>query len=121
MTDFPYSVSLVVPAADRADANRLAVAMGWDTSPGDTFSVPLSADGDVPATHYGCHTWAGPGFVATLSGAQDGSLPEVTWEDHGLTAGRVADVLASMLSHVQTGSVGFWTLTGAQDLQAVNP
>jgi hypothetical protein len=121
MSNFPYSVSLAVPVADRDDGNRLAVALGWDQAPGSTFGVPLSAHGRAPATHYGCHAWAGPEFIATLSGAQGGSLPDVAWADFGLTAERVGELMASMLSHVQTGSVGFQALMGAQDLQVVNP
>lgn len=120
MSGFPYSASLAVPNALRTDGNRLAVAMGWDTAPGSTFSAPLSATGNTPATYWACHTWAGDEFVATLDAAQGGSVPALPWSDFGLTESRVTDVLAALLSHVQTGAVGFETFLTANGLQRVS-
>lgn len=117
MSNFPNSVSLAVSAAVKADANRLAVAMGWDTAPGATFSVPLSAAGSLPATHWACHTWAGDEFVSTLTAAAGGALPAIPWADFGLTEGKVTDVLAALLSRVQTGAVGFEAFLTANGLQ----
>lgn len=119
MSAFPFSVSLVVPASDQADANRLAAALGWDVLPGNTFSFALSSDGTAPATHFGCHAWAGPGFVSTIQNAQGGALPEIDWSAYGLTAERVTALLSAMQSSIQTGSVGFWALLSDGDLQTV--
>ncbi|PJK29973.1 hypothetical protein [Minwuia thermotolerans] len=119
MSSHPYSVSLAVPAAAQDDANALAVALGWDVWPGRTFSVPLSADGAAPASHYGCHTWATQGFLDTLSAAQGGALPPVDWSEYELTEVRVGEVVAALLDHVQTGDVGFDTFLADSGLQRV--
>lgn len=64
MTDhYPYRLIGICPAEARAACNALA-----DTAPfgsrGAVFSVPLSATGAPPATHYGCHAWAQGAFIA---------------------------------------------------------
>lgn len=55
------SAVMIVPAALRDDANALGEELGW--GPGN-FSVPLSADGSEPATHYGaCAASVGAEFL----------------------------------------------------------
>lgn len=53
------STVLILPAAQVATGNAVANAMGWGP---DNYSVPLSANGLEPATHYGLHAWASPEF-----------------------------------------------------------
>jgi hypothetical protein len=72
------SLVLTLPAAHRDSGNAIAVALGHDVAPGNTYSVPLSADGVEPATHYGCRTWASPGFVAAIEIARNGVVPDGT-------------------------------------------
>lgn len=95
-----YAVAAILPAADRPDGDRLSWALGYQPDPAQgfsTFSVPLSADGVEPATHYGFNAQAtAPEFVALLQGAQGGQLPPVDWAAYGLTAARVLDVVAAM-------------------------
>lgn len=58
------SCALIIPAAHLAEIN--AIAESLEHGP-DNISVPLSADGHEPATHYGCHTWCDADFLALLA------------------------------------------------------
>lgn len=71
MTEWTTSAVLIAPAAQRDAANALAAAMGWGP---DCYSVPLSASGAAPATHWGLHAWVAEGFAATLAAAARGAL-----------------------------------------------
>lgn len=102
---YTISLALAVPAALRDKANRLSCALGHDVLPGSTYSVPLSADGQEPATHYGCHAWVQPSFVAILAGATQGHLPEVDWADYGITAEDVAAVVAGLIASEPQGEL----------------
>lgn len=59
MTISNCSGAVVIPAADVATAEAIAEQQGR-LSPQDNFigfyNVPLSSTGQLPATHYGCHT-----------------------------------------------------------------
>lgn len=90
-------LALILPAADQADGNALACALGHDVLPGATFGVPLSADGSAPATHYGAHTWGLPVFVDLLTGAAQGTLPDLDWAAVGLTEARIHELVAALL------------------------
>lgn len=100
-TDWTLSIVMVVPAAQRDTANKLACALGHDVMPGRTFSVPLSSDGSEPATHYGCRTAAQQSFVDLLTAAGQGELPDVSWADFELTAGDIPAVLAALVIDVR--------------------
>lgn len=67
------SVVLIAPAALLEQANALAAAMGWGP---DCYSVPLSASGEAPATHWGLRTWAADSFAGQVEAAAQGVLPE---------------------------------------------
>jgi hypothetical protein len=97
MSAYTYSVVLICPAAMQAQANFLACALEHDTLPGNTFSVALSADGLEPATYYGCHTTAQQSFIDLFTGAAQGDLPPVAWEDYGLTIQDVAALLPALI------------------------
>lgn len=71
---YSYSASIVIPAASQSDGNAFAEALGWGPN---NFSVPLSANGQEPATHYGCHTRANQTFVDMVGSAQQGEFPPV--------------------------------------------
>jgi len=91
------SIVIIVPAELREKANRLTCALGYDNSPvpGRTFSIPLSADGVEPATHYGCRTPAKTDFVDIVAAAGNGVLPDwLDLEAYGLTEQDVAGILA---------------------------
>ncbi len=70
------SVSLVITARMRNAGNALSCALGHDTAPGHTYTVPLSPSGSGTPTHYGAHTWASDSFVALLTNAKRGTFPD---------------------------------------------
>ena len=72
------SLSLIVAANKRADANRLMEALGRGP---DTFRVDLSPSGARAETHFGCHT-----YDDELIGWLQNGLPQRDWATFGLTA-----------------------------------
>lgn len=90
-------LALILPAADQADGNALACALGHDMPPGATFGVPLSPSGAEPATHFGCHGNVMPVFVDLVHGAQLGTLPELDWTAFGLTEARVHELATALI------------------------
>jgi hypothetical protein len=51
------SVVMILPDAAKSSGNSFATAHGWQEAQGDTFSVPLTADG-TSVTHWGTHASA---------------------------------------------------------------
>lgn len=94
---YDYSVVMTIPAALRDNVNLLGAALGWGS---DNFTVPLSADGLLPATHYGMHTMARQDFIDTLTAAASGTLPVV----ESLTPAQVGEVVAALTSSAQVNS-----------------
>jgi hypothetical protein len=119
----PLRFNLVVPAALRADANRLAAALGYqplDAEPG-TFSIDMG-------THYGASFWGSASFRDLLTAGKAGTLPQVVWADFGLTRARVAAVLAGIDDEVLdrgtmvASAYGEWDrFTKARGLTRVEP
>lgn len=105
MSDFKYSVSLIVPSGMLEAGRRLSWALGHDSPPLSTFSAPLSADGTEPATHYGAHTYALQSFVDILTDAQQGKLPPIQWSTYDLTEQAVRDLVDAMTINMAEGSV----------------
>jgi hypothetical protein len=64
------SLVLIIPAPLRDEANALGAAL--DMGP-DNYSVPLSANGQEPATHWGLHGWAQQSFIDMIDA---GVMPE---------------------------------------------
>lgn len=92
------SAVLIIPASLQAKGNLVSVAMGHDTYPGSTYSLPLSASGQEPATHYGTHTWATEQFVGLIQHvASGGDLPPAPWEAVGLMEQDVRDVVSALI------------------------
>lgn len=54
-------------------------------SPGNAFSVRLSATGTVPVTHYGGRTTAKEEFMDMMTNAGNGELPDIVWQDYDLS------------------------------------
>ena len=90
---FNHSLVLIVPASLKDAANQMGQAIGWT---GDNLSVPLSASGNAPATHYGCHAWAQDIAVAWLTGTP---LPE----SMGVNQAQVDALLSQMTVSVDQG------------------
>lgn len=65
MSEYNYSVVLLIPAAHKDAINELAESLGWGP---DNLSIELQgADG----TWYGCHTWAAAGFLEQIANTED--------------------------------------------------
>lgn len=74
----------IVPAARRDEFNERADQAGRGPN---NYSVPLSADGSEPATHYGLHAW-----IADDAAVEDIEGRVVSVRDD--MAGHFADVCA---------------------------
>lgn len=70
------SACLILPAEHQTAGNAVSVALGHDVAPGSTYSVPLSANGQEPATHYGARAWITPGFAVMLGIVKTGIVPD---------------------------------------------
>lgn len=66
------SAVLILPAAYRDAGNAFGVAQGWGEG---NFSVPLSATGSEPATHYGCRADVTEGFLAMMADPPPEAVP----------------------------------------------
>ena len=91
------SCVLILPDAQLATGNAVSEAMGWGSP---AYTVPLSADGSEPATHWGLHTWAEPSFVAMLQAAETGAMPQEL-ADGGFPPTAFQAVIASLIASVQ--------------------
>jgi hypothetical protein len=70
------SAVLILPADRRESGNQLAIALGHDVPPGNTYNIPFSTiGGDGSPTHYGTHTLVTDGFKQTIIDAKAGSYP----------------------------------------------
>ena len=93
MSDWPYSVVLLIPAASQVAGNQIAAGIGHGPN---NFSVALSADGSEPATWYGCRSQAQQSFIDLLTAVGEGTLPEI----EGMTPKEVAEVLMQLQADV---------------------
>ncbi|MEW2915304.1 hypothetical protein [Leisingera sp. JC11] len=91
MTDFTLRAALIVPGKQVAAARRIAGALGWGF---ECYSVPLSASGADPATHWGLSTKVKPDFLATLTDAGSGTVPD------GVDPADLAEVMLVLLKEV---------------------
>lgn len=66
------SAVLILPAAYRDAGNAFGIAQGWGE---ENFSVPLSATGLEPATHYGCRADVTGGFLAMMADPPPEAMP----------------------------------------------
>ena len=66
------SAVLILPDAYRAAGDAFGVAQGWGDG---NFSVPLSASGTTPGTHYGCRADVTDGFLAMMADPPPEAVP----------------------------------------------
>ena len=82
--------SLVLITQDAPTGNLVSTALGHQDPGAETYVLPLSASGNAPATHWACHTWATPEFVAALTAcANQEALPPAPWAAVGLSEPQV--------------------------------
>jgi len=106
---YDYSAVLVVSADNQAIGNQLAEALGHGPN---NYSVPLSADGSEPATHFGCRAQVNDVFVAMVQSASQGELPEID----GLTPEQVATAFSAMQIDIQPAGDGYQHFVSYADL-----
>jgi hypothetical protein len=98
MTEYTSSLVLIIPDSHKAEANRLMCALDQDVLPGNTFSVPLSADGTLPATHWGARGVMLPSFSDMMEAAKaSGNPPGRAYADFDLTIGQVKQVFDNLV------------------------
>ncbi|MBC7154765.1 MAG: hypothetical protein H5U19_09175 [Rhodobacteraceae bacterium] len=112
-----YSVVMIVSAASRAAGDKLGVALGWGA---ENFTVPLHADAQPPASHFGLRITAGPELIALLSDARKGVLPDLP----GLSQDDLALVLSDLITDVRPDSARgghFEDVTDRHGLKRIEP
>jgi len=72
MAEWPHTIIMIIPAPLLVVGNAIGRALDPDTGGDKTFSVPLSADGSEPATHYAASTAAAESFVQTVQAVRGG-------------------------------------------------
>lgn len=120
---YPYAVAAILPAADRADGDKLSWALAYQPERSSTFSVALSQTGAEPATHYGYNAQAAEqSFVDMLQGAAQGQLPAIDWAAYGLTSQRVLELVAAMEVEITATAERPWpALLARLGLKIVQP
>jgi hypothetical protein len=91
---YDFSAVCIVPADKLELGNRLAEGLGHGPN---NYSVPLSADGSEPATHYGCRAAVNEVFVAMVQDAGQGTLPEID----GMEPSEVLEAFMAMQIDIQ--------------------
>lgn len=91
-----FQIAMLLPVALQSKGNLLACALGHDQLPGQTFSVPVSSDGSEPITHYTVVSPVQQSFIDMLVGAKSGILPDIPWEDFGLSEEDVLEVISNL-------------------------
>lgn len=122
------SLVLILPAALRALGNGVAVALGHDVAPGNTYVIGLAPTGEEPATHYGCHTWATDGFavmigIVTSGIVPDGTSTELSTMALGVRAQHPSLASGLIWSELPSGTDAyqhFQTTIAANSLQRIN-
>ena len=107
---FDHSFVMICPVASKAAVEAFGQALGYS---GQEFSVPLSADGAAPPTHYGLHTWALPETVAMFM--TDAAVP-------GLGPAQIAWLRATLIMSASTeitGGAHFDAVCAAHGLQRI--
>lgn len=98
------SCVLIVPASLHTAANQLGEIMGWGPN---SYSVPLSADGTEPATHYGLHTWVTSEFETMMAGAAQGQMPQPL-ADGGYPLETFLAIMGSLIASIRDSMDGHW-------------
>lgn len=97
------STVLILPDVLRDEGNRMGAAMGWGP---DNFSVPLSADGGPPPTHWGLHAWAADTFPDLLASAvvppelAEAGFTQAEWD--AIRAGMIQSYWTDYTDHFNT-------------------
>ncbi len=133
-----HSLVTIVPAASKDDARAFIKALD-DYEIG--LGVPLSANGQEPATHYGSHAWVTPEHATKVSGEKSPRLskryrqeeidkmrnPEISRErdprGRGYARKQINDVRGKMIGSLDrnglTAKAHFEAVLQVQELQII--
>ena len=117
MSEWNYSVVIIVPASNKAVSNYIAEKLGFGPN---TFTVELSANGQSPATHYGCRSQARQSFIDIINQANEGIFPLV----EGMTPEEVAATYSTWIVSTlvtDNGYEHFNNVVAGSDLQRIIP
>lgn len=97
------SLSMIVPDAQKQAADAFFAGLGWGSP---TFSAPLAETEEGPATHWGCHIWQTPEFVAVLNASIASAAPDLA-------------VLDDIFFHIVTGGAPWQNFAAALALSGL--
>lgn len=110
---YPHSLVLIVPSPLKDAANSMGQIIGWT---GDNLSVPLSASGNAPATHFACHAWAQAIAAAWLTGTP---IPESMGIDQAQVDGLLSQIIVSVDANGLQGGEHFANALTAANLKRI--
>lgn len=109
------SCVLILPDAQVATGNAVSEAMGWGLP---AYTIPLSADGTEPASHYGLHTWSDEAFQAML----ESQVYPPQLAQAGITEAAYAAMIGALVWSFWPDYVGhFATVCAENGLRIVEP
>lgn len=100
------STVLMLPNTLVATGDAVAEAMGWGAR---NYSVPLSATGTAPATHYGLHAWTTESFRQMI---ETGYFPPELAQA-GVTEAAFRAMLDALVSSFATDHAGHFDVATA--------
>lgn len=100
------SVVTVCADTDKASVNQAMAAFYGDDSGSEELSVPLSASGSAPATHWGAANFVTGAQATALKDWPTGTLPTplAPWSGYGLDDTTALAAGAKMIQSVMTGA-----------------
>lgn len=109
------SCVLILPDDQVATGNAVSEAMGWGSP---AYTIPLSADGTEPASHYGLHTWSDEAFQAML----ESQVYPPQLAQAGITEAAYAAMIGALVWSFWPDYVGhFATVCAENGLRIVEP
>jgi len=119
----PYTdrINLVIPDGQKANANDTWAVLDPDSGGTKTFSVPLSASGTNPQTHWGTRT---PLEQATYDALTTMTSPQFKTYVDGLAAQRSRATVGAVgfkNSLSLDATMGFYEYIAVLGLQRINP
>jgi hypothetical protein len=102
-----HSLVILVPDSLKAATNKVATALGWQQSSGDTMNMPYEdASGNA---WWGCRAQGNDETVAMIDAAKAGIWPDADWDAVGVSEQDRADISAGMIADhkIDDGTVDY--------------
>jgi streptogramin lyase len=109
MTITTQSVVIIAPAASKADGDLALACYYGDELGAANLGLKVSANGQLPATHYMSHIWLDPARATAIKDWPSGILPTPNgqygyWEDYQLTEASALAVGQTFIVSVMAAS-----------------